>query len=651
MNRSRIPVLALGALCVLGSLSFAASTVQGWMTADGVTGRPASRPHKWDREIVYLGGAGEGGVTAGMRMLAYEKGWFFIQPPGGFPGGRYIPFTINMANIDGGSVGFDHVDAVSIPAGSTAVENLQFRTHAHYSVMYDADYTEWTAEPWVWGSDFYQTFVATGPSVTRVATKLAGKNGDHYSMTLNYAIYKTTAGPPSTWTRISPIRTRFLPGTMDPIIHILDVNFLSSEAPTTPGEEYAIRYWLGAGSQSTAFAIVARPEDGSGFAAGQAWSGDSSLPGWDLYGYVTGGAPETITTFCPLNHEEPMDNVLLGWQNKQGQTFVASGLGLAAVELMYTVGCAPNPSLPVTVTVYNGFGGAKIGTSKMSYTVTDECQGRVAAFWEAGEVPLEAGRTYYVEFDATAGGGINVWGMKGDMPGVNAYVGGVSKAPTDLPMMIAEYSGGDIPTPLPTSTPDLRPTPTMTPTPDIGENILPNGDMEQGSTGTTGHTPYLWTTWTGTGNPTYWFLDYGRDGSLAPRLIGGAINGKTFDAGLYQQVTGLTAGERYGLTGWVSVVPMLNDVYEAWIGYDLTGQTSNGLAGTVQYTKTGGSGMYAQMPVREFEATGGSVSIWLRARTTSTADVYYSDFDDVVLWAIEDPTPTPGPSASSMQAR
>jgi hypothetical protein len=426
------------------------------------------------------------------------------------------------------------------------------------------------------------------------------------------------------------------------------VNFLSSEAPTVPGEQYAARFWLGPGSESTAFAIVARPEDGSGYAAGQAYSGDTPLPGWDVYGYMTGGASGTITDFAPTNHEVPMDTDFLGWQDKQGQTFVAGGVGLAGVELLYTVGCAPNPSLPISVKVYNGFGGARVGPSKLCYTVTDECQGRAAAFWQPGEVPLTPGSTYYVEFDATAAGGVNVYGMSNDIPGVHAYSGGVSMAPRDLPMMISEYSDGDIPTPLPTNTPADTAVPTPTSTPITGPNMLENGDMEQGSTGTHGETPDFWQKWTGSGSPTFWYLDYGIDGSLAPRVIGGAINGTTFDAGLYQQVTGLVPGRTYGLVGWVRVVPRLSDDYEAWVGYDLTGQTSNGHAGTVQYTRGVGSGLFAEMPVMEFEASGSSVSVWLRGRNQSAAEIFYADFDNLYLFETgeDPPTPTPQPTST-----
>lgn len=641
-------------LILLAIPAGAATSIQGWMTSEGITGRSGVTPHRWDREIVYVSPAGSGGVTAGMRMLAMEPGWFLLQPPGGFPAGRYTMFSINMGSIDGGSVSFDYSpNPLNVAGGPGQITEQQFRTHADYSVMYNRQYTEWAGEPWIWGTDFYQTFIATSTSITRVATKLAGKSGDHHWLMMNVGLYKTNAGPPSGWTPISPVREVYLSGNTDPIIHIFDVNYLSSEAPVNPGEEYAVRFWRRQDSQSGSFAMVARPETGNGYAGGQAYVGNNPVA-WDLYGHFSGGAPGTIINFCPLDQVVPADaSVFLGWRNKHGQVFRASGNGLAAVELLYTVGCSPNPSLPITITVYNGFGGAPIGPSKRTYTVTDECQGRAAVFWEPGEVPMTPGQSYYVEFDATEAGGINAWPMIRDIPNAHAYTEGVSRAPLDLPMTIAEYSA-DVPTPVPTNSPTITPTPTQSPTPIAQPNLLLNGNMEQGVIGTSGQAPDHWTKWVGSGSAAFWYNeDYGRNGSRAPKVIGGNINGTTFDAGWYQRVTGLTPGQSYGLLGWSRIHPNLTGSYEAWIGYDLTGQTTNGRATTIQYTRLGAPD-FVQLPLQSFTATGSAVTVWLRARNTSTADLFYVDMDDLYLYALSastTPTPSSTPAATPTPSR
>jgi hypothetical protein len=119
--------------------------------------------------------------------------------------------------------------------------------------MFNTDYHDWGDGPWVRGVDFYQTFVATGPYITRIATKLADKAGDHQPLTLNFAVYEPGQGPPSTWKQISPVRSRVLSAGTDPIIHIFWVAYRSSEVTLTPGKLYAVRFWRDPASPSPSF--------------------------------------------------------------------------------------------------------------------------------------------------------------------------------------------------------------------------------------------------------------------------------------------------------------------------------------------------------------------------------------------------------------
>lgn len=648
-------VLLWVAVWAVSAPALAALSVQGFFFSDGITGRPQSQRHNWDREIVYVMPVGTQGTGGGFRILATEPGWFMIQPPTGLPAGRYVLFAMNLGNIDGGTVGFDYSPEFTAPGSPVRIENMQFKSREHYVAMYNRNFTEWAQEPWLWGSEFYQTFIATTPYVTRAATKLADKSGGpgthHLSMTLDFSIHKTNAGPPSTWERISPIRGRFLGGNVDPIIHIHDVNFLSHEAPLVVGQEYALRLGIRPGSECNSMAVVARPDGGTGYAQGRAYV-NGTATNWDLYAYVSGGAPGTVNNFGPTDQDRPSTGVLLGWRNVQGQTFRATGTGLAGVELMYSVGCNPNPSLPVTITLYNGFGGAKIGTSKTCYSVTDLCQGRVAAFWEEGEAPLTPGNMYYIEFDATAGGGINVWSMPDNMPDSTAYVGGVAMNGIDLSMQIVEYKAmiTNTPDPNATATPTntATATPTNTLTPVAQPNLLANGNMEQGLPGTAGHAPTFWSKWVGSGQPTYWFNEEcGRSGKGA-RLIGGAFNGRVFDAGYLQVVSNLTPGRTYALTGFVRTTPGRSAQYMSWMGIDLTGQNTDGLAATVQYTEAGGPGVFEAPPLIVFTATGSSATVFLRARTTSTTDTFMADFDDMHLYEYSGaPANTPTPTATT----
>lgn len=441
--------LLIGSFVVILSAgsSFGAESIQGWMKSEGVTGRPDSIPLKWDREIIYAGPVDGDGPTAGMRMLAFEPGWFLLKAPGNFPAGKYSLFSINMGSIDGGSVGFEIGPTIEIASGTGEIKDVQFRVKPHYTVMWGRGFDGWNKPPWenVWGTDFYQTFKATSDSVLRVSTKLSDKNAGpgthHLSMTLNFALYETNEGAPSTWKAISPTRTRFLAGTNDPIIHILDVNYLSSEVKLKVGSEYAVRFWLAPDSECTRFAIVGRTDKDDGYADGKAYVGDEARPDIDLFGCVEDSAPGTVVNYCPIDQEKYSSTPRLGSAAKYGQTFKATGNGLAGVEVLYGIGCAPNPSFPIKITLRDGVGGKAIGPTRTSHTVTDMCQGRGAAFWPAGQTPLTPGKTYYIEFEPPADLPIDPWSMDVDVPGVCAYKDGIASGTADMSLLIAEYKG------------------------------------------------------------------------------------------------------------------------------------------------------------------------------------------------------------------
>lgn len=433
MSHWKAALLLLALAC---TWAFGATAVQGFFVSDGVTGR-AGTPHGWQEEKLYVGQLGVG-WGAGGTTLHTPAGWYRVPqvtPPGSFPGGRYALFSLKYDGVPA----FTFRTNLELPDDPVVIDNQELRSPAHYSVMYNQNYTEWAPEPWVWGTDFYQTFVATHPHVTRIATKLAGKAGDHYWLLLNFAIYEPNGGPPSTWTRISPIRSFYLPGTMDPIIHICWGPYRSNEVDLVPGQTYAVRFWRDPSSQSESFAIVARPDAGDGYAAGHLYVGDVPYTDWDAYGYVSGGEEFTVVNHTPVL--DLQQTSLAGWSQTFGQTFQATGTGLAAVEAIYTTGDASPPILEATFQVYDSVGGNPIGPPKTCYGVPGFYQARIAAFWEMGEVPLQYGQTYYVEWSVPPGG-CNTWLTNEDLPG-EAYVGGVSQAPRDLLLCIAEYMQPD----------------------------------------------------------------------------------------------------------------------------------------------------------------------------------------------------------------
>lgn len=419
IGRALFPVLCVFAYGVCGG------EIRGRMTVEGVTGRDAP-PKGWMEEHVFLSPAGPG-AGAGAVTANTPSGMFAI--PGIFPPGEHLLFTLRTDGIPAFAV-----RPVVVPGGDADIGDIDFTTPAHYSVMYDRGAEEWGDEPWLHGDDFYQTFLATGPTVTRVATRIADKRPSYTELRLNYAVYEVNDGPPSSWEQISPVRTRVLSPTTDPIIHIFWVAYRSQEVTLVPGRAYAVRFWRDPESQSTEFSLVARPDRGDGYAQGRLYIGDMPRDDWDAFGYVSGGAAGTVVNHAPVEDFGADD--LLGWNERFGQTFRASGTGLAAVECAYATGEAA-PRRDVTFQVYDGVGGRPIGPAKSCAGLPRVFQGRAAVAWARGEVPLEPGRIYYVEGVSS---GLNVWRMKEDLPDVCAYIDGESRAPHDMTMAIAEYA-------------------------------------------------------------------------------------------------------------------------------------------------------------------------------------------------------------------
>jgi hypothetical protein len=429
---SRLSPLTLALLLPAAAVAQTPATVEvrGLFMAPGVTGQEA-KPHGWSEELVYAlpleTGAGTGVSTANNPQGRFSLPGDARDVPG-FAAGRHALFSLAYDRIPAFAINPDF----RLPADDEAL----LESPAHYSVMYDRHPDEWGKEPWVGGDDFYQTFVAVTPHITRIAVKLADKSGDHQTLTLNHAVYETAGGPPSKWQRISPVRSRFLGGGVDPIIHIFHVRYRSDEFKLTPGKTYAVRFWRGENSGSERFAIVARQDQGNGYRGGQLYQGDTPLPERDAYAHVSGGAAGTIVNHAPVGDIDL--KTFAGGAARFGQTFKAGGTGLAGVDVIYADGNAKPASLPVTFQLYDAPGGKPIGPARVCRGLPLPYQARAAAVWLPGEAPLVAGRTYYLEW--TTPKDCNTWVLNEDLPG-EAYRAGEALPDKDLAMSIVEYDG------------------------------------------------------------------------------------------------------------------------------------------------------------------------------------------------------------------
>lgn len=427
----------------------AGGNIQGFLQAEGITGK-AAPAHGWQQENIYLGPLAVGYGT-GCNALYDPPGWYALKPvTQPFPAGRYALFNLS---VDGGPA-FSFRADVAVPEGSTVLDPVRLTTPAHYAVMYNKAFTEWGSEPWIWGASMHQTFVAASPYITRIGTRLAGKSGDHHWLLLNLAVYEAGAGSPATWRKVSPTRSIYLGGNVDPIIHFIHAPFRSHELHLTPGRMYAVRFWADPTSQSTTFAMVARTGGDSGYADGRLYVDGLGKADLDAYAYISGGAPGTIVNHAPVGDRQLKE--FLGSGTRHGQTFVATGCALAGADFIYATGAAAPPAYPLTFQLYDDVGGRAIGPARTCHGVPGFYQARAAAFWEAGEVELMPGRRYYLEVTSP---GLNVWLMNENVPGAAYRDRSPHPRGADLMMSIAEY---EVPIALPRSA-ETHPAPSAQP--------------------------------------------------------------------------------------------------------------------------------------------------------------------------------------------
>jgi len=287
----------------------------------------------------------------------------------------------------------------------------------------------------------------------------------------------------------------------------------------------------------------------------------------------------------------------------------------------------------------NGPTGPVLGPKKKIHTAFfGPGNGIFGLGYSPGEVTLEPGRTYYIEVAAsppfTGFNPLRFVDPEDSYPDGYAYKGGAAQTGVDLEMTIMEYKE--------TAT---LPTPTPVPPVHPERSLLENGDMEQGTTGTGGNpAPDFWDKWQ-LATTAFWYMEgFGRNDSRGARVIGGNINGSMIHGGLYQRVTGLDSSRSYQFSGWARSDLPTNSTYMTYLGYDLTGQTSNPLAQSVEWFEMiRVSDVWTQFVSEPVSPVGDSISVWTRGRNNSAEETFFADFDDLVLEEVEPTTPTPTP--------
>jgi len=272
------------------------------------------------------------------------------------------------------------VPNVEVKDGEDTIVNIDL------DVDYSTFYFPGTWSGWEW--DWYQTFKATGTSVRGVQWIMAGTGSDGRVAILE----DNGVGHVKDWPEVGYKNKGNLGANSDQW-----VRWNSGDIPLVPGQTYAVYIHVDGGC-----AIYKRDRDGYSYADGRAYHrNDSSPMPYDL----------NITVFVDKENQlvtHTMD-ASKDWElhgelasQRWGQSFVATGEGLAAVDVFINSG-NDSDDMDITWKIFeSGGGGGQIGPTKSTkrayFTPNNHLMG---VSYNPGEVPLTVGMTYVIELTDT----------------------------------------------------------------------------------------------------------------------------------------------------------------------------------------------------------------------------------------------------------
>ena len=522
---------------------------------------------------------------------------------------------------------------------------------------YDLHQGTWDTKP---ATDYYQTFLARGTSITQVGFKLATDGVDGAGpkgQNLVVSIHRKGQGKPETWPQVGPSAIVLDVDCGGPKNYWWSAGWHSRQVTTEPGQMYAVR--LRSESPGSSFQAFWRAMDRGMQNCFRVGKDDSN--GWQQHNLCMTVGSDSDGLLIPYNKcvHKKFGN-FAGFDRSWSQTYITQGRGLASV-ILYAATSGVQPSLMrqrVRVTVRedgprgNIVGIEKVAIGNGNYT-GDASWGVFGVSFAPGEVPLEPGKRYAIEFESiesyhTLHGYVNIKGqVSDDRPGFNpyrkhtrdayeqgtAYRRCVERQPFDLDMQIIEYqhdgTGWDKAT--------------------MGPNRITNGSMEPVKDATEAGSAMAvagWKTFSiDPGTTHQCSVDDMEKCNTIARVCGGSATGKTVDGGYVQRVGDLGHLETYRLEGSVRSTWPVDEKHYCAVGYDLTGQDSDPKATTIQWTLLpsihGGFVPYASRPLRPDKD---AISIWLRGYTTLTDGYRFeADFDDFSLLQVAMSVPTGGP--------
>jgi hypothetical protein len=321
----------------------------------------------------------------------------------------------------------------------------------------------WDEKP---ATDYFQTFVAKGTSVTRIGFKLATDGVDGpgpLGQNMLLSIHKKIDETPDKWPQVGSAALVPNVDCGGAKNYWWAAAWDSGQVPTEPGKTYAVH--LKTETKGGSFQAFWRPDDDGKSDCYRI--GREGKDGWQGRRMCMAVSSDSDGLLVPYNKRVQKKFVEFGgFEKSWSQTYVAQGKGLAGV-ILYAATSGVQPSLMkqrAKVSVRRGGPGGKIvGTEKIAigngnYT-GDASWGVFGVSFAPGEVPLEPGRKYAIEFESienydTLHGFVNIKGqVSDDKPGFNpyrkvppddykrgtAYRKCTEKQPFDLDMQIVEY--------------------------------------------------------------------------------------------------------------------------------------------------------------------------------------------------------------------
>ncbi|MHC4744850.1 MAG: carboxypeptidase-like regulatory domain-containing protein, partial [Planctomycetota bacterium] len=357
------------------SHAYSAGSITGHGRFEKIAGNPAmgyKELYEWDLWL----SPSNNSMMGPSRRLGAPPG----QPPTG--DGYY-----RIDNVPAGLYSI-YVNQPDFFASPKLVPNVEVKNNqtTTVNVDLDVDYSTYffpgTWSEWRW--DWYQTFKATGTSVRGVQWIMAGTGPSGRVAILE----DKGVGHVKDWPEVGHKNKDSLGANSDQW-----VRWNSGEIPLVPGQTYAVYIRVQDGC-----AIYKRDRDGNSYAHGRAYHRDSSSPmPYDL----------NITVFVDKNDQmvtHTMD-ASKDWDlpghladRRWGQSFVATGGGLAGVDVFINSG---NDTDGMNITwkiMAVGRGASQIGPTKTTqrayFTPHNHLMG---VSYNSGEVPLIPGDTYIIE--------------------------------------------------------------------------------------------------------------------------------------------------------------------------------------------------------------------------------------------------------------